>query len=308
MEIKYGLQNNNIDVTNICHNRLKKQNIINIPSGDLIRPNYLGDPLCGVLKSIFIKNVQNNEIVEYDHTKNIYIDTNTNQVYTENIPEYMILIFPDIIGKLREIQSHLKIDFGSFNEEFQEQMMAVSYLNGNEKILEIGGNIGRNSLIIAYILSQKNNTQFVSLECDPNIAKKLEHNKNLNNLNFMIENSALSKRKLIQKGWETIESDILLDGYTSVQTITLDELNQKYNIPFDTLIFDCEGAFYYILMDMPEILNNINLIIMENDYHNIDHKNYIDTILKQNNFYVDYSEPGGWGCCYNNFFEVWKRG
>ena len=46
---------------------------------------------------------------------------------------------------------------------------------------------------------------------------------------------------------------------------------------------------------------------MENDYRNIDHKNYIDSILKQNNFYVDYSESGGWGCCYNNFFEVWKK-
>ena len=30
---------------------------------------------------------------------------------------------------------------------------------------------------------------------------------------------------------------------------------------FDTLILDCEGAFYNILKDMPEILDNINLII-----------------------------------------------
>jgi len=22
---------------------------------------------------------------------------------------------------------------------------------------------------------------------------------------------------------------------------------------------------------------------------------------------VDYKECGGWGCCYNNFFEVWKK-
>ena len=60
-------------------------------------------------------------------------------------------------------------------------------------------------------------------------------------------------------------------------------------------------------MDMPELLNNINLIIMENDYWEIDKKNYIDDILKQNNFYVDYVESGGWGPCYRNFFEVWKK-
>ena len=46
---------------------------------------------------------------------------------------------------------------------------------------------------------------------------------------------------------------------------------------------------------MPEILENINLIIMENDYKNLSHKQYIDTILKENNFYRDYVEAGGWG-------------
>jgi len=33
----------------------------------------------------------------------------------------------------------------------------------------------------------------------------------------------------------------------------------------------------------------------------------VDEILKTNNFVVDYKECGGWGCCYNNFFEVWKK-
>ena len=60
-------------------------------------------------------------------------------------------------------------------------------------------------------------------------------------------------------------------------------------------------------MDMPEILNNINLIIMENDYWDISHKNYIDEILLQNNFINDYTECGGWGPCYNKFYEVWIK-
>jgi hypothetical protein len=67
-----------------------------------------------------------------------------------------------------------------------------------------------------------------------------------------------------------------MDGFSWVSTITLEQLKSKYNIEFDTLVLDCEGAFYYILMDMPEILNNINLIIMENDYWDISKKNYID--------------------------------
>ena len=79
------------------------------------------------------------------------------------------------------------------------------------------------------------------------------------------------------------------------QYYTLEELKTKYNIKFDTLVLDCEGAFYYILMDMPEILDNINLIIMENDCNVLEQKKYIDNILTKKNFYVDYTESGGVG-------------
>ena len=145
------------------------------------------------------------------------------------------------------------------------------------------------------------------MELVENIARQLIENRDLNQLTFHVECAALSKRKLIQRAWDTLPSDSLLDGYNWVNIISLAELSDKYKIEFDTLVLDCEGAFYYILMDMPEILNNINLIIMENDYYNISHKEYIDSILKEHNFYVDYTESGGWGPCTTHFFEVWKR-
>jgi FkbM family methyltransferase len=217
------------------------------------------------------------------------------------------------LNKLKSIHSQLRLTHGTFNEEFPEQLMVTRYLTGNEKVLELGGNIGRNSLIISWILSQNNNTSLVVVESDTAISKMLEENRALNDASFQIENAALSKRKLVQRGWNTIISDVAIDGYKPVNTITLQELNMKYNIPFDTLIIDCEGAFYYILKDMPEILNNIKLIITENDYKDIEHKNYIDNILKLNGFYVEYSEKGSQEAfdlkfpCYLNFYEVWKR-
>jgi len=210
----------------------------------------------------------------------------------------------DYNTKLKKIHTKLNIKYGSFNEELPEQLMSVKYLKGHEKVLEIGGNIGRNSLIIASIV---NNNNFVSLECDTEISKQLIENRDLNNFSFAVENSALSKRKLIQKGWDTKPSEVLEEGYKEVNTISYDELLEKYNIKFDTLVLDCEGAFYYILMDMPEILNDIKLIIMENDYNDIDHKKYIDNEMIKKGFYNDYREAGGWGVCSNNFFEVWKK-
>jgi FkbM family methyltransferase len=298
MIIYYGNLETYIDVTNICFEKLTKNNYITIPKGDDVRASYFTDPLHGIKKYIFIKN--NDNLTTYDDSIEIKIQIKL----TMELINIKIYDF-EIKQKVLDIHSKLKIHYGNLDEEFPEQKMAVRYLTGKEKVLEIGGNIGRNSLVIATIL--ENSSNLVTLESDINIANQLTENRDLNNLNFHIENSALSKRNLIQRGWDTKPSDILEEGYNWVNTITLDNLKNKYNIDFDTLVLDCEGAFYYILMDMPEILNNINLIIMENDYYDITHKNYVDEQLKNNNFYVDYTEAGGWGECYHNFFEVWKK-
>jgi FkbM family methyltransferase len=298
MKIYYGIINKKIDVTDICLLKLNNNNFINIPNGDHNRARHFTDPLVNIHKKIFILNNDEN-LEEYDESYTIKINLIDNTITSINSK--------DIDNKVYNIQSKLKIKYGNFNEELPEQKMATRYLTGNEKVLEIGGNIGRNSLIIASILNNNNNNNFVTLESDGNISKQLIENRHLNNFNFYIESSALSKRKLIQKGWDTIPSDTLQEGYNWINTITFHELKIKYNIDFDTLILDCEGAFYYILMDMPEILDNVNLIIMENDYHDISQKQYVNKILKDNLFYLDYVEGGGWGPCRDNFFEVWKK-
>jgi len=302
MKIYYGQSySNSIDVTDVCLTRLKQNNIITIPSGDYNRANYFTDPFYGITKIIIISNDDNNLIIEFDDSTEIKINLINNTITTTN--ENNIIMSTN--NKLKDIQFRLNLKYGTFDDELPEQKMAVRFLTGNEKVLEIGGNIGRNSLIISHILHD--DSKLVTLESDANIAKQLIENKDSNNCNFHVENSALSKRKLIQRGWDTKPSDTLQEGYEWVNTITIDDLKNKYNIEFDTLVLDCEGAFYYILMDMPEILNNINLIIMENDYHDISHKMYIDKVLLENNFILHYIESGGWGPCYNNFFEVWKK-
>jgi len=295
IKIYYGIINNKTDVTDICFKSLLRNNIITIPCGDTMRAYYFSDPLYGILKSIFI--LFDGKLQQYQDIYTIKLNLTENTITTISNNE--------IDSKTSIIQSNLKIKYGSFNEELPEQKMVVRYLTGKEKVLEIGGNIGRNSLIIANILEEQ--TNLVTLESDTGITKQLQENRDINNFTFNIENSALSYKKMIQKCWDTICSDVLIDGWKWVNTITFSELRNKYNIDFDTLVLDCEGAFYYILQDMPEILNGINLIIMENDYWDINKKQYIDSILIQNNFYLDYVESGGWGPCYNNFYEVWKR-
>jgi len=218
----------------------------------------------------------------------------------------------DVENKLKHLQSKLHLKYGSFKDEYPEQMLSVMFLNGNEKVLEIGGNIGRNSLIISSLLNDSKN--LVVFESHKLIAKQLLENKSINNLNFHIINKALSKMPLIQQlnGWSCYISEIVPNGFIKVDTITYTDLKKEINIDFDTLVIDCEGAFYHILVDMPEILENIKTIIMENDYNDYSHKLYVDDVLKKNGFNVVFSmpltgHPGVFPKTRDNFYEVWKR-
>tara|TARA_A100001015_G_scaffold308367_1_gene405884 strand:- start:1576 stop:2475 length:900 start_codon:yes stop_codon:yes gene_type:complete len=299
MEILYGIENNYIDVTNICKKYLKINNIIRIYSGDCTRAIFFGDPANGILKHIIVKI--KNKTHKFNDSVVIDINLKSREVKSFNV---------DV--RLNELQSNLKINYGSFLQEFPEQKMAVEFLTGKEKVLEIGGNIGRNSLIIASILENKKN--LLTLESNPHIGNQLNENKNINNLNFNVEVSALSSSKLIQSiiGWETKISNTLPHGFCWVNTISYNELLNKYNINFDTLVLDCEGAFYYILKDFPNILDNIRLIIVENDYADISQKNYVDNILISKKFRKIHCEalPNGrlMGFeCTDFFYEVWKK-
>ena len=297
MKVLYGVSViNSIDVTERCLSKLTLDNIIRIPSGDKARSLILTDPYPGIIKRILV-SFDDKEFEIYDHFTELNINLSNNTIETFSVK--------DLDTKLNDIHSKLQFNYGSLIDELPQQKMIVKTFTGNEKVLEIGSNIGRNSLVIASILQNLEN--FVTLESDATISEQLKNNRDLNNFNFRVENSTLSNRKLIQNDLDTIPSEVLLEGYNWVNTISLVELQNKYNIEFDTLVLDCGCVFYYILMDMPEILNNIKLIVMKNDYLDISHKNYIDDILKSKNFYRYYIEAGGSGPCYDNFLEIWKK-
>lgn len=288
----YGFNNNFINITDKVMRYCFKDNIIYIPSGDNKRAEFFGDPLIGTLKEIKIED----QIYKDDEEIKINI--------IKLLWELKIKFISNSIEKLNILHNFIHLDFGNIKDEYNEQLMSIQFINKNSKVLEIGGNIGRNSCIIASIL--KDDSNLVVMECNSKHATELEQNRNNNGFKFHIEDKALSKRKLIYKGWETIPSNIIFEDYKEAKTITFDELIKKYG-NFDTLVLDCEGAFYYILMDEPNILNTINLIIMENDYTNIEHKNYIDNILKEKNFSLIYNKEGPWGPCSNCFYQVFKK-
>jgi FkbM family methyltransferase len=298
MKIYYGIYNNSIDVTNICIEKLTSNNIIVIPSGDTNRATYFTDPLFGVHKLIIIEHEGN--ITQYNENIKIKINILDNKITT-------VIDTNNIDTKINYIHSNLKIKYGNFNEEVPEQKMVVRYLTGNEKILEIGGNIGRNSLIISSLLN--NSEQLLVFETNIDDINKLNENKNLNNFNFLIENCAISKVQLFQKIWDTkpIEEIIDIENWVSIKTMTWQEVQNKYNKKFDVLVADCEGALYYILKDEPLFLETFKTIIIENDFHDFNQKIFVDNEFIKFNFKKIYNKGEGWGPCTHFFYEVWKK-
>lgn len=213
------------------------------------------------------------------------------------------------IQRLLELQKLLTIKHGDFQNEFVEQLMCMECIHENSKVLEIGGNIGRTTVIINTMLN--NSKHLVTFESDPDIAEKLKENLQLNGYDSHVEAGAISTRPLIQKlnTWDTIplETPTVPEGWKLVTTTSYKDIIKKYGLEFDALVIDCEGAFYYILYDEPEILDNVKVIIIENDFKELYQKIYVDQQFAARGFTRVAAFRGDWGPCIDYFYEIWQR-
>lgn len=302
MKVFYGIVGKYLDITS----HFKDQ--VYIPSSDDKRAKIFSDPLYGVLKHVLIiddngaslKIDSDSEYLNFlENGKLFHMNSSNNQKLINN----KSLTEED---KLQIIHNNLKIDFGNKYEELPEQLLCVKYIKPEHRVLEFGGNIGRASCVIGSILSDSKN--LLVFESDKENAKKLIQNRNSNNLVFNVEPCALSNKKLMQKNWDTYNLiEPLPLGFFKVDTMNFTEFQDKWGLDFDILVVDCEGAIYDIFKDMPEIIKNIKVVLIENDFHELSKGLFVHDFLKQNNFKVDYEKSGGWGDFYNNFYQAWVK-
>lgn len=302
MKVFYGTETKYVDVTYICHKKLVKNNILTIPKSEYERAKIFGDPIYGVLKHIKIDNkiyTHEEEIVmDFPAINNLFF---IRQNWWDTEGKYI----QPVEERLARLHEFIYLNYGNIREEYPEQLMAMKFIRENDTVLEIGGNIGRNSCIIANILNDEK--RLVVLESCEKYANQLKENRDENYFNFQIEASALSKVPLIQKDWNTYVSETVPIGYTKVNTITFEKLLEKYSLKFNVLVLDCEGAIYQILKDEPNLLNGIETIIIENDFFENDKKDFVHNIFKENGFHVVWNQAGGWGPCSHCFYQVYQK-
>lgn len=324
--IYYGVEGRYADVTRLSIRKgvievvEGKQFVrIHLPVSDGSRAACFGDPVPNVLKHMKVIDCDGTERV-YDHLSAAEI------VISKEKTDAFLLRYPDnwwrdelqtgslsgtsVEVKRKWIHEHLHFLGGSLQDEGPEQEMAIEFLQPEDRVLELGSNVGRNTMIISALLRDSKN--LVTLETDPNACRVLEQNRGLNGFSFEIVNAALSSRQLVQKGWVTVpvltpEHLALLKNqlHVEVSTITWDALKSK--LDFNVLVADCEGALYYIIQDFPTFLDGFHRLILENDYQDAAQKSQLDQVFASKGFKRVRCRGGGWGPCKDCFFEVWSR-
>jgi hypothetical protein len=93
-------------------------------------------------------------------------------------------------------------------------------------------------------------------------------------------------------------------GNTTVKSVSsvipkysLDQVEQDYNLKFDTLVADCEGFLGQFFEENPRLYNQLKLVIFEKD--NASKCNY--TVILEN------LKANGFTNLVSGFHEVWKK-
>ena len=265
----------------------------------------------------------------YGEHKVLVCDKPTLEVYTEqhaspileltSIPEPMLPAFPiskkevlsdeEIDEILRKLHEKTVILYENISWEYPEQCLAIKHIKSHNKVLEIGGSVGRCATVISHILDKQEN--LVTLETDPDQFKRLCVNRAINRRSFQVVNATLSSVPLYQHHDHVYTLEQCKERNVSlhipVKTMTFDELQTLCNVKFDVMWIDCEGSFLGILKMFPAMLDNVQLLMIENDFQTRAEMDEVIKMFIDRGFKIIDARSGTWGPCIDMFHQIWAR-
>jgi len=293
--------------------------VLFVPADEGERIRLFGErPPAGVRKVVKVVSLKNGQPVEeiFEPGQEVFRLLNRDTLEYESKPKPAWSEVQEIPEKelsaekrLRILHSISRLAHCTSFEEYPEQILAMKYIPRDAVVLELGGNGGLNSVTVGYIISP-NSQNMVVFESALRPFEVLRENRDLNNLKFHVENAALSKVRLQQNFWSTKPigpSGKPDPNWIEIKTMTWSAVQSKYRLPFDTLVADCEGALYQILIDEPEMLRNFRLIILENDFSTPEEESYVHNNFMQHGFRVICECDGPQNPPKRSFYQVWRR-
>lgn len=178
-----------------------------------------------------------------------------------------------------------------------EQDLATLFIEPYDVVLELGARYGTVSCAINNRLIHP--THQVSVEPQLEVQNALEINRNANKCKFHIWKGFVSKQPvhLEDYGYGATFHSGFSEQYPC---ISLEELQEKYNLKFDTLVADCEGGLGLFFEQHDWFYSQLRKIIFEKDYPQKCDYNKIMDKLKEHGFKCIHSMNDG-------FHEVWKK-
>jgi FkbM family methyltransferase len=183
--------------------------------------------------------------------------------------------------------------------EKEEQFLVRKYIPADGTVLEMGARYGTVSCAISEILQDK--SKHVAVEPDASVIEALTKNRNSNNAGFRIYNGVVSRygydihqntsnQKYAEYGTYTQRSDD-----STLNHMSLDELESEFKMKFDCVVADCEGFFYDFVKENGERLKNMRVLIYEQDgipwNEMIEKYNELDEIFKSYGFKLIHTIP-----------------
>lgn len=150
--------------------------------------------------------------------------------------------------------------------ERKEQILAETYVDPHDTVLELGARYGTVSCATNKVLNCK--TNHLVVEPDARVWEALEKNRERNNCDFYILKGFLSRKKLglyDPDNWKGYGIKSKEDSSSAIPSFTLEEVEDQYKLKFNCLIADCEGFLEKFLDENPGFLERLRLIIFEKD-------------------------------------------
>lgn len=171
-------------------------------------------------------------------------------------------------------------------------------------VLELGGCIGVITCLANSLQADKR--KYVVAEANPYLIPYLMINKNRNNLQFQIENKVITKEirthlfihPLIVGSSQVRETNQSI----SVPTTTVQKLEKKYKLKFDTLIMDIEGAEKKFIEEFQADLKYFKTLFIE--FHPFQH---MLTEKEIKNSEATLRKLGFKRIIKDEIYQIWKR-
>lgn len=176
-------------------------------------------------------------------------------------------------------EDETKID--SLKSEYPEQCLAFSYVDEDATVLELGARYGSVSCIINKKLINKQNQ--VSVEPDSTVWDALEKNIERNNCSIQLHKGFVSKktRHLLPYGYAATS---VVSNSSTIPSASVEDIEEQYNLKFDTLVADCEGFLEEFFNEHPHLYDQLTTVIFEADYPQKCNYDNLRQTLKEHGF------------------------